>query len=405
MSNRIEVTPEMVKLSQQRSRLTGTDVRQEMARHIAQEAILMSDPELGLIIDEDEAYSREDALVSAFEVNDLVVDGLRLDIRVLGEDGYVGLPRHLLGTRYMKAGSLVVSINKDRTANLVAFIPAEDWEKQESLVGGQDKVLLRADKGKDLDLETTLSNLPKGQSKNGGNSKQKLGASQFNQFLATRSDMPLDKQRELVDACLADETSWSELKSATAGYSKAFVRKTLTQASIWNYRLERISETLIPRFKKLSKEEIKAIIAKTGEKYGGQPESAQFRRELIKRLSAEELGKSLSGESLKRAAAAVDDVLSGKAVKDAVESIVKSNVAVEMALAIRQQRNKLMDFVDASSQELSGAFRQLSLQPVYATHSQESGEGLEAINEALKLVYAAELAESLKELEQELSAV
>ena len=139
MTNRIPLSAEIVKLAQLRCRTTGADVKQELARQIAQEAVYSLDPELDLLIEEDQAYSREDKLISLLDVNDLVVNGLRLDIRLLSDDGRVSIPRHLVGTSYMSSGTLAVAIAADRSAAVVGFVPNSDWELQDKHANAKDE--------------------------------------------------------------------------------------------------------------------------------------------------------------------------------------------------------------------------------------------------------------------------
>lgn len=160
MTNRIEITPEMVKLAQQRIRATGGDVRQEIARHVAQESVFALDPEHGFLVDEDTAFSRDDRLVAAFDVNDVVVNGVRFDVRIVGDDGRVSLPRYLDGRSYMSCGTLAVAINTDRTASVVAFIDRADWELQDKNLRNEDKLVIRADRANSTLLTCWRAPLP-----------------------------------------------------------------------------------------------------------------------------------------------------------------------------------------------------------------------------------------------------
>ncbi len=397
MSNRIPITAEIVKLAQLRSRATGGDVRQEMARHIAQEAILELDPELDLLIDEDASYSKDDRLVSTFDVNDIVVNGTRIDVRLVGEDNRISAPRHLVGTSYMDGGTLAVAFHPDRSASIVGYIPRSDWDLQDKHAGPkEDKIIFRA--GTTFDLNAELPNIV-ASSKESRTAKYNFHSSDIAQFCGARQDMKLAKQREFVEAALHNESSWTELQS---GLSKAFVRRTLTHASVWNHKLETLAETLQPKFNRLSKEELKGAIAKMGEKLGGQPESSRFRKELLLQLTKEELAHSLSGEQLKKASNLVEQVFAGRSVVDVLKDTVKSKTTIDLAVAIKRQRQKITNFIEASSDEIAIAFRQLALQPVYATHS-TNPEGVDAVNEALELLDACELAESLKTFEHELN--
>ncbi len=397
MSNRIPITAEIVKLAQLRSRATGCDVRQDMARQVAQEAILELDPELDFLIDEDSAYSRDDRLVSALDVNDIVVNGTRIDVRLVGEDNRISAPRHLVGTSYMSGGTLAVAIHTDRSASIVGYIPQSDWDLQDKHAGAKDdKVIFRA--AGNFDLASQLPAIVAAGNKDNKHAKANIQSSDIAQFCGAKQDMKLSKQREFVESTLHNESIWPELQT---GVSKALVRRTLTHASVWNYKLDKIADSLQSKFSKLSKDEVKNCIAKIGERVGGQIESSNFRKELLMQLTREELAHSLSGEQLKKATNLVEQVFAGKSVIDVLKDTVKSKTTIDLAVAIKRQRQKFTNFIESSSDEISFAFRQLALQPVYATHS-TNPEGVEAVNETLELLDACELAESLKTLEQDL---
>lgn len=401
MTNRIEITPEMVKLAQQRIRATGGDVRQEIARHVAQEAVFALDPEHGFLVEEDTAFSRDDRLVAAFDVNDVVVNGARFDVRIVGDDGRVSLPRYLDGHTYMSCGTLAVAINTDRTASVVAFIDRADWELQDKNLRNEDKLVIRADRG-----EFNLTNVLTRTTAKPAAAETPVTAPSHNdlqRFVGNRTEVPMDQQRKTVDAALRNPDCWSDLAGIVSSWAKPAMRKTLTHAAVWNYKLEKLAETVQPKFPKLNREDIKLIIARTGESLGGQAESPQFRKELLTRLTKEELGRSLQGEQLRKASAIADQVMSGRSMRDAVNDFVKNSQAVDLALTIKRQRQKVVNFIEVTTEELSSAFRQMALQPVYATHSNQ--EGVESINEALKLLDACELAERAKELERELALV
>ncbi len=397
MTNRIPLSAEIVKLAQLRCRTTGVDVKQELARQIAQEAIYSLDPELDLLIEEDQAYSREDKLISLLDVNDLVVNGLRLDVRLLSEDGRVSIPRHLVATSYMSGGTLAVAIGADRSAAVVGFVPHSDWELQDKHANAKDEKLVFRVSSRAFDLGAQISAIAG--STNGASKKasarSSIASSDLEEFSSNKSEMALTKQRDIVDYVLNHEESWAELPT---GLSRAFVKHTLTRVSIWNQKLEKLAESVQPKFHKLSKEELKSTIARIGEKFGGQPESMSFRKEMLLTLTREELSRSLHGDAFARAYKMVEQVFSGRVVGDIINEAVKSKTAMDLALTIKKQRQKVANFIDASSDELSLAMRQLALQPVYATHSQSEEEGIESVNEALSYLDACELAEGLRDL-------
>lgn len=399
MSYRIELIPEMVKLAQQRSRITGGNVRQEIARQVVLETIIAADPELNLMIDEEASYSHDDSLVAACDVNDIVINGRRFDIRVLQEDGKISLARHLLCPAYMSIGSLAVRMNADRTAEIAGFVSSTDWMRQDEQVIEGNNISLRVNTRDGLNLLEILS---------GSQSQTYTGApplppspEELKQFIADKMSLPVSQQRFIVSGLLLNCQAWPELKEILSAWSKRTIRNTLTQASIWNSRLEAITGQVAGRFQKLSPPEIRQIIAQVGSAYGGQPQSPQFKQEMLKQLTRAQLAKNLSGDILKRAAHLVEQVLSGSVSSvDAVRQQVSSTVAVDLALAINKQRNRINSFIDATAEEITFALQQLALQPVYATHSKE--QGIEELNTALFLLEAGELAKQIKELEAEL---
>lgn len=397
MSYRIELTPEMVKLAQQRSRITGGNVRQEVARQVVLEAVMAYDPELNLMIDEEASYSHDDLLVAACDVNDVVVNNHRLDVRVLQEDGKISLARHLLNPAYMSLGSVAVRMNADRTAEIVGFILASDWTRQDEQVIEGENISLRVSLRDNFDLTKILA----GPATAGYTKSLPPSPEELRDFVADRASLPVSQQRFIVSGLLLHRQVWPELKPILAAWSKRTIRNTLTQASVWNSRLESIATQVTRRFPKLSAAEIRQIIAQVGAAYGGQPQSPQFKQEMLKRLTRAELAKNLSGDVLRRASHLVEQVLSGSiSSAEAIRQQISNSVAVDLAMKINKQRNRLVSFIDATAEEIAFAFQELALQPVYATHSKE--KGIEELNTALHLLEAGDLANRVKELEAEL---
>lgn len=402
--NNVAITPEMVKLAQRRCRVTGSDIRQEIAFNAVLESILNLDPELGLIIDEEAAFSADDKLVAAFAVSDIVVNGFRFDIRLLGDDGYVVLPSYLFGQIYLSEGSFVVSVNGDRTASVVTYVPRSDWELQDKHGAQEERILLRPHKGK-FELSECFTSLSDQHKKAVPPVLPTADSSEITRFIANRHEMKMEDQRALVDAVLADKNSWQYLTSALLTYSKPALKMTLTQASLWNQALENVLAAVGPKFGKLDSDEIRKLIAAVGEQWGGQPQSPRFRQELLNRLLQAELAKSLQGEKLQAASQVAKQVMAGLPALEAMKSLVKNKVTYDLASVIKKQRQKLHNFMDATSDELAFAFGQIALQPAYATHSQDNESGLEAVNQILGCLDACELAERLKELDIELASI
>lgn len=402
MIHEVEISPEIVKLAQSRTRKMGSMLSDELARSVVQEAIYTSDDENGLMLDEGDAYSNEDALVAAFGVNDIVVNGCRVDVRTVDEDGRVAINRALVNTSYMRAGTLAVQMNGTLNGKVVGYIPASAWEQLEKTAGDQQTIYLSAKSHGDFDLIGALSALAPTQT---APANKAVDAFELATFVANRGELPIVKQRALVEGALGNPESWPQVERAVADWSKGQVRRILSDSGVWNFRMEATLDILEDRFKKVNRAEIKKIVAKMGESFGGQPESPEFRRTLLSTLAQEELSRSLAGSTLAKAKDVADAVLSGRAVTDAVKDLVRNPVAVQIATQIKRSRQNVADFMDASAQELAGAFQQLALQPAYATHSADPQSGLDSINEALKIVEAAELARLIREADEELASL
>lgn len=108
--------------------------------------------------------------------------------------------------------------------------------------------------------------------------------------------------------------------------------------------------------------------------------------------------KKFHGAALAKVADVVEQVFSGKSALDSVRHLMTNTVAVDLAATIKHQRQRAQDFTAATAEEIGMAFKQLSLQPSYATHS-TGDSGVESINEALQLLEAAELAEQARALD------
>lgn len=402
MIHEVEISPEVVRLAQARTRTMGATLADELARNVVQEAIFSSDPENELLLDEEKAFSNEDGLVAAFGVNDVVVNGCRYDVRTIDEEGRVAISRGLLNDAYMTGGTLAVQMNGSLQGKVVAFIPVSEWQAIDRNAGDQQTVYLRPHVESGFDMTAVMAGMPAAPEAHG---KPAPAPFDLASYVANPGEIAVNRQRQIVEGTLSHPETWGQLDKVVATWSKGAMRRMLDNASEWNRRVERMVDKLAPKFKRLSREDIKKVVARIGETLGGQSESGEFRKALLSTLTREELSHTLGGQALKKASEVADAIFSGRAVNEAVKDIARNPVAIEIATKIKRQRNRVADFVDASAQELSGAFQQMSLQPVYATHSQDPQAGVESVNEALKMLDAAELAENLKDLDQDLANI
>lgn len=402
MIHEVEISPEVVRLAQNRTRTMGATLADELARNVVQEAIYNSDPEHELLLDDEKAFSNEDGLVAAFGVNDVVVNGCRYDVRTIDEEGRVAINRGLLNDIYMNAGTLAVQMNGSLQGKVVALIPVSEWQTIDANAGDQQTVYLRPRIDSDFDMAAAMVGIAPA-----AEAQSKPAPAPFDvaSFVANPSEVPLNRQRQIVEGTLSHPETWPQLEKVVATWSKGAMRRVLDNASEWNRRVEKMVDKLSPKFKRVERDDIKRVVARIGETLGGQPESSEFRQALLSTLTREELSHTLGGQALKKASDVADAIFSGRAVNEAVKDIARNPVAIEIATKIKRARNRAADFVDASAQELSGAFQQMALQPVYATHSQDPQAGVESVNEALKMLDAAELAENLKDLDHELANI
>lgn len=403
MTTQTAISPELARLAQRRTRAMGASLADELARGIAQEAIFSLDPEFGFMVDEEDAYSQKDALISAFAVNDVVINGNRFDVRVIDEENRVSVSRALIGTRYFQRGTLVVRMEGTLSGSIVGFIPAAEWQRLDKEANDQQTIYTKAAFSSGFDLAKTLQDISEQPAPAMQSPPKAPEAFELATFVANRIELIAARQRQIVEGTLARPEIWPQLENVVAHWSRGLFRRVLSSGAAWNQRLDRISEKLGSKFNKLSKEDVRALAAKIGEAFGGQPESSEFRQALLVVLTREELARSLPASLLQKASAAAESVLSGRAVADAVKDVSKNRVAVDVAAIIKRGRQQFSGFVQASAEELASAYTQMALQPVYSTHSQDPQAGVEAINEALTMLEAAELAERIAKLDADLA--
>jgi hypothetical protein len=393
--NTIAISPEIARLAQRKTSETGTSFYSEIARIIVEEAVVNLDPELGLVVEPDNAVAANDAVAGCLGVNDLVINGKRVDVRAMDSDGRVAIDADLIGTSYLDGGTIVVHLENSRTGVIAGYITPGQWLDKDT-VRESDKAYRPVGAGAP-DLTKILSNVPPQIARP---SSVAPDSAELLKFLTDRSALSPARRSEIAQSIVSDPAVQAKLEQVAKLSLSGSLSRMLSAASVWNTRVEKLADKLAPKFKRLTREQLKDIVAKTGEMYGGQPEAPAFRQALIKTAMKEELVRRLKGADLAKLGEVADKVLSGKSVSQAVGDFVKNKVAVDIAGTIKRQRARVADFAAATAEEIGMAFNQMALQPAYATHSQDSEAGVEAINEALVLLEAAELAEELKDFDQ-----
>ena len=400
MSNRVEFSPEIVRLAQARAQASGSNLANELARLAVEEVILNADPELDLVIESESALSSIDSVVAAVGANDIVVNGRHIDVRAIDEDGYVEVSKALVGTPALSSGTLVVALDGSTGAKVIAHVKAGNWLNAEQGTADTEPVRVDVEPANDFDAVATISGIC--QRVHIALDKTKLPeTSDLEKFLNQPASMILARQKQMVTALCAKGELREIARQIKVDLSRTVVTRMLRAESTWNRRTEEIVDKLSPKFKSLTREELKKHVTMTGEELGGQPEAPAFRKALLKRVSADELSVRLGGTAANKVRSLYEQIINGKSASEAVKSIIKNSVAVDLASAIKARRGKVEGFFAATAEEIGAAFQQLALQPAYATHSRKD-EGIESINEALVLLEAGDVAESVRAMENEL---
>jgi len=384
------ISPEVTRLAQLKAKQAGVDISCELARSIVEESIIELDPELDLVVNTSESFSEIAGLAKFVGANDIVVNDRHIDIRVLNDAGFVEISRALIGTPYLINGSLVVSLDGTEGGAVVGAIASASWSAAEQQ-SKDSKVSLKFEPGADFDLGRWMSEIcNKPAASMPGTVKTLPNEIELAGFIDNRDNIIAARQRQIIIAIINEPAVRARFEEVQERARKT--ERVISDASVWNGRVENVVETVSPRFSGLSPKEVRSVVRKTGEIFGGQPESPQFRKHMLNKLTVEQLSKKFAGLPLAKVAEIVDHVFSGQSAVDSVKSIVSNKVAVDIAAKIKTQRSRAEGFVAATADEIGMAFNQLALQPAYATHS-SADSGVESINEALQLLEAAELAE------------
>lgn len=401
MVAQIEIQAELVRLAQSRVKATGIPLPYELARMIAEESVSRLDPELGYLLEPDLSWAQSDALSGLVGTNDLVVNGIHLDVRVTDLNNSVSINRALIGTSYSSHGSLVVALTGAHSGRYAGYVSGTDWMSADRTSDGSHASINLTDKHA-RELSTVLSCVTAEASAK-PRQVAEPDAGELAKFAAGTAQVSLPRQRQIVESLLNNPLLTDKLNQAYAFWSDGTMSRILTAASVWNRRVETIADNLAPSFKRVTRDDIKRQIRITGEHCGGQPESPAFRQELVALLTKQEVLARFQGVDLSKLSKAIDNVMAGRPLVDAVADLVKSRYALDMAMVIKNQRKKFNNFVAASAEEIGMAFNQLALKPAYATHSADKDAGVESVNEALAMLQAGELAEELTNLAKDWS--
>lgn len=401
MTTQIEINPEIGRLAQKRAVELGTPLNPELARLIVEEAIINEDPVAGFMIDPDSSYSSKDSLIQAFGVNDVCVNGHHIDVRSVNAEGNISINRALVGTSYLSNGSLVVQMIGALTGRIVGFISHANWQAADSRAGAGEITSMNFQPSEGFNFRETVAGLKDATVQI--QSAKPVESIELSKMVSARNELPVSRQREIAEVSFANASVQEKLSEIGRLWSNGAIAKILRAGSVWHGRVRNLADKVAPRFKKLSRQDVENIIVRTGEEFGGQVEAPRFRKSVLSTLAKEELARQKTRAGEAKFSALVDKMFAGSSAVDAVGSFFKNQVAVDLAKTIKEGRKNVEGFIDATAEEIGMAFQQMALQPAYATHSDDEEAGVDAINEALEMLDAGELVETIKELEEELS--
>lgn len=402
MNNLISISPELVRMAQMRYR-NSTQLKNELARLAVESYICQTiDPELDILIDEGASMSRSLNLSVVLGVNDIVVNGHRLDVRAIEDGNKVSINRTLVGSQYLSLGTIVVRMHNLFNASVIGFIGAGVWMKAEDAQkSNRVEVQLETspDAEQNYDFTGALQgHLAKQVVKLPDMSHLKDVKAEVNSLLNDSEHLISARRKQVFNHLCAhwDDETCDMVESIKLSGSD-MISHVLSDAARWNAAVERLCDKLAPRFQSMSRNEIRDQILKQGEIYGGQFAAPSFRSGLLSGLAQSQLkadGKQLAP----KVQTIMNRIMAGGTALDAVKQLVTNKAAVELAGVIKKERKKVSGFVAASAEEIGMAFQKLALQPAYATHSSADG-GIESINEALVLLEVGEMAQAITDLE------
>jgi hypothetical protein len=403
MISRVELSPDLIRLTQHRANRFNLPYRKQVARCVAEQAVLELDPESNFLLDNDSSLSEVYALVCALRVNDIVVNGRHIDVSLL-EDGEILMANALIDTPYLECGSLVVKLDGANVGAVVGYVASTDWSAIAKRAERADVVSLSFRPVASFDFQACLQHIESTVIPNVDKPvSESARAEDYLQFSRERASMPLARQRLVVASAVSSATVRKNIGHLASG-SKDVTAKVLRDSSVWEVRIIALVGKIQEKCPNISLDKIEELVRLAGAQSGGQPEAPAFKRVLSKSLAKHELDARLSFAKLSPEARALmesffEKVAAGKGKIEAIHEYIKNQAAIDVARVIAEKREHLHRFSAASADELGFAYQKLALQPAYATHSASDATGLESINEALNLFDAGEIIEELLEID------
>ncbi|MDR3615799.1 MAG: hypothetical protein P4L53_19730 [Candidatus Obscuribacterales bacterium] len=403
--NKIQIAPAVVRLTQVYARAHQLSFRNRVARLIAEESILALDPLLDFSLDESSSLSEIDALTRVIPVNDIVINGRHIDVAVVDlTDNGVTLPCALAQSNYCCNGSLVVSMSDTASGSIVGYIEPRIWMDAAQSIKHSTELteinyLVSSDSTFDLEkcLTTIFANGHSVMDQRPEIDRLVLQAADYIHFLREPSSIPLSKQIKIINNCLADSSVCENL-TALCEFQADNLQNILGQSVVWEARLSNFAVRLQAKYPDWQLSQLVDLLRSTGNKFGGQFESSAFKLNVARTLLAKKTSTGLSARVQSLSDSMLEQLFAGKKVVESVRQYVKNQIAVDIAAQIQTTRKGLLDLSQATTDEITAAVRQLSLQPAYATHSQGETSPVDDINEALQLFAIGKIGDELDHL-------
>jgi hypothetical protein len=392
MESRVELNPEIARLALASARQLAIPFRQVLARCVVEQAVTELDPELDLMLNQSESLSEIRAFARAFGANDVVVNEARLQVLPVDEDGTVEISTPLLSREYLSGGILVVRCDSTTSGAVIGYLDPENL-----IDNGTSKnvhsLKISFTNQPNFNLARSLSQVANRTAET--TKRPSPSAEEYVKLLKEPERLSVEQQQNIVAA--AATHGWVRQNLSESDSLLTPVPQILGSLADWSARVERLAAKLAPRFASVAPQKLKQLIRETGEHCGGQPESPEFKQQLLKTLVKEEFAAKLSPEYLLKVTKVVDLITAGKSAMESVKSFVSNQMALDLASAIAEKREQLGNFSKASVEELGLAFQTLRVQPAYATHSASPETIVEDVNNALILMEASTLLEEISE--------
>ncbi len=398
----LDLSPEIVRIAQIRAEQLGLELADELARVAFEEMIFNLDPDLGYLVDQEESLNSADIMASALGCNDVVINEHRVDIRALNDQDELLVPRVLLNSPALNNGTFAVRLEDNKTARIVGYVSVGALISSTDYTEDRSATILKVAPDNNFDLANILEQITRRVQIPLTNAVSVLpNGEELKSFFNNIEDITPQRRKQIITAICAHDEIRNFVKTFPVDLSRGTISKVLRSGSRWNKTTEELSVSLSTKYSKLTRDDIKNTLTELGETYGGQPEAPAFAKAARRKLTMEQLGRSLGQEKLARMKSIIDQVLDGKTVADAVKEKVKNSFAVDVAITIKKNREaagSLMEsFVTASAEEIGKAFQQLAVQPAYATHSSSTDNGVDSINEALEILESCKALEELQD--------